>query len=108
MAELKTAHNVVINGTSPMADILAALTGTWSSTVINNWEVIHLSDRLEFWQLVCKEAGSYMLPRKLDKVALAKIYEYGTGDCKCKLIKLHEQAIKVDQPCVIEVIITNL
>ena len=101
-------RNVQINATSPKEDVLAALTGKWSSTVINGWSVIHISDRYEYWRIICQNAGSYMLPRCVDEITVAKVFNYEDGTVSCIPIKLQQKAIKVTKPCMVEVVITNL
>lgn len=105
--EKNTKRNIQINGTSPKDDVLAAIDGTWSSTLINGWKVIHLSGRLETWQFMCNEPGSYLLPRKLDEVAIAKIYN-SDGSTSCQIIKIQQEAIQFSKPCFVEVTITNV
>jgi len=97
-------RNVQINGTSPLQDVLSAIDGIWASTVINEWNDIHVSSRLEIWNRWCNKSGSYLLPRKATSTLMAKIYN-NDGTVSCSVIKIGQEAISVSKPCFIEVMV---
>jgi len=97
-------RNVQINGTSPLQDVLSAIDGIWSSTVINDWYDIHISSRLEIWNRWCNEKGSYLLPRVASNTLMAKIFN-NDGSVSCSVIQIGQAAISVSKPCYIEVMI---
>jgi len=103
----KNIRNVQINATSPKEDVLSAITGRWSSSIINGWSVIHISDRIELWHIMCEEPGTFLLPRELDSVTIAKIFNTD-GTVTCQPILLKQKAINVPKACLVEVMITNI
>lgn len=103
---MKNLRNVEINGTSPIEDILAALTGVWSKTEINGWAVIHLSCRLEIWQKWCNKAETILLPRTAETTMMAKVFN-NDGSVAGKLIKIGDKALKVTKPCYLEILVVT-
>jgi len=102
----KNIRNVEINGTSPQQDLLSALDGVWASSRINDWDVTHVSSRLEIWQRWCNSPGSYLLPRKAENTLMLKIYN-NDGSTACKVVKIGDVGVKVDKPCFLEITITQ-
>lgn len=96
-------RNVEINGTSPMNDILGALTGPWSSSTINEWKVTWLSSKCCIWSRWTKKGGC-LLPKKAEKTLMCKVFNID-GSVGCKFIKIGESSIAFDKECYAEILI---
>ena len=78
--------NGEINNTTPIENLREILNGAYSVNTVNDWSVIVVSSNVEFWELWCQKAGSYLLPAKADQV-----------------VKIGQTAICVSQPCKVEI-----
>jgi len=94
-------RNVEINGTSPMNDILGAITGPWSCDTINGWNVLWLSERCSFWS-IWAEKGKYQLPKKVDKTLVCKTYNQD-GTLGFSFLRIGDTSIQFPKNCYAEV-----
>ncbi|OWV23871.1 hypothetical protein B7982_05425 [Fibrobacter sp. UWB2] len=94
--------NGEINNTTPIENLREILNGAYSVNTVNDWSVIVVSSNVEFWELWCQKAGSYLLPAKADKTLIAKVFN-NDGSVSCQVVKIGQTAICVSQPCKVEI-----
>lgn len=86
-------HNGEITIGSSLKDIIAVLNGEWSSSIINGWTMIKLSDKFEIATRNVQYNEGYMVP-VIPTESVKGVLFIGENGCTGKLLKLKENNIK--------------
>ena len=78
---------------STLKDIIACLNGEWSSSIINGWTMIKLSDKFEIAARNVTSGEGYMVP-VIPSDSVKGVLYIGENGCTGRLLKLTENNIK--------------
>lgn len=78
---------------STLKDIIACLNGEWSSSIVDGWTMIKLSDKFEIATRNVQANQGYMVP-VIPTESVKGVLYIGENGCTGRLLKLKENNIK--------------